>query len=354
MVPERDLETVFDLLAQEGRRTAAIVSAGVVQKRFLKGLGFEQVIFDRPDPEVFQIAGDVVSDGAIRWLDRHAAEPFALWLHYFDPHEPYDPPPDLARQFSGEYDGPLGDVLDMDWLASLNDPEVAATLSDADRRHVVDLYDAEIAYMDRQLGRVIEALGRHRLWDTTLVVIVADHGQAHGENGFWGHGVMLLEPIIKVPMMILAPGIDEGRVVPAAVETLDLMPTFVEWFELGDPAASPGRSLMAAVHGESIEPDRRRIVVRTDFLEQPMRAALVVHRLDTKGTYYAEPGGEELHVGRVDGEGGLDGQNFFTEGSGRFDWLTEEVERYRKLRRIDASEVSERDLEMLRALGYTQ
>ncbi len=354
MVPPRDLETVFDLLGREGRRTAAIVSAGVVQERFLKGLGFDQVVFDRAGPKVFQIRGEVVTQNATRWLERHADQPFALWLHYFDPHEPYDPRPGLARRFSEGYDGPLGDSLTMDWLASLNDPAVEATLTEADRQHVVDLYDAEIAELDRQLERIFDVLGELGLWDSTLVVVVADHGQAHGENGFWGHGVRLLEPVIKVAMMLRYPGQSQGRVVAEAVETLDLAPTIAQWFGLGPLPGLPGRSLVEAATGTPIEPALRRIVERCTFSEQPERQGLVVHRVASKGTYYAEPEGEEYRVGRLDGVGGLDGQNFFVEGSRDFLWFSDEVNRYRLLMRIMGGEISEGDVEMLRALGYTQ
>lgn len=355
MVPPRDLETVFDLLGRQGRRTAAIVSAGVVQARFLKGLGFEQVVFDRAGPKVFQIRGEVVTRNATRWLERHADEPFALWLHYFDPHEPYDPPADLACRFGEGYDGPLGDALTMDWLVSLNDPAVEATLTDADRQHVVDLYDAEVAYLDHQLGRIFDAVERHGLWENTLVIVVADHGQAHGENGFWGHGVRLLEPVIKVAMMVRYPGQSQGRVVAEAVETLDLAPTIAQWFELGPLSDRPGRSLVEAATGTPIEPDLRRIVARCTFPEQPERRGLVVHRVASKGTFYAEPDGEEeYHVGRLDGAGGLDGENFYSEESPDFRWLRDEVSRFRPSAGAEEVDISERDLEMLRALGYTK
>ncbi len=354
MDPERDLETMFDLLALQGRRTAAIVSAWVLQERFLKGLGFEQVIFDRANWEVVQLKGEVVTEGATRWLDRHADEPFALWLHYFDPHEPYDPPAGLARQFSSGYQGPLADILPIDWLVSLNDPAVEATLSEDDRQHVVDLYDAEIAYLDEQLGRLFDALEAHGLWQNTLVVVVADHGQAHGENGFWGHGERLLEPVIKVPMMLRYPGQVDGRVVTEAVETLDLMPTIADWFAIDPVPAMPGRSLVGAARGSEIAAADRRVVVRRSYPEQPDRSGLVVHRVESKGTYYAEPEGEEVHVGRVDGEGGLDGQNFCADGSQDCRWFADEVDRFRETRGIREGQISATDLEMLRALGYTQ
>lgn len=344
----------FDLMARTGARTAAIVSAGVVASRYVAGLGFEEVIFDRPDPGVFQIGAQVVTDNALDWLARHGSEPFALWLHYYDPHEPYDPPASVAVDFTGSYAGPLPDALEIDWLVGLNQPEAAARLTAADRQHVVDLYDAEVAFLDRQLDRVLTALRQEGLDESTAVVIVADHGQAHGEGGFWGHGERLLEPVIKVPMLVRVPGQTRARVVGEAVETLDLMPSLIEWFGLQPVSGLPGRSLAPAARGEPITPATERLVVRRSYPQTPERAGLVVHRVDVKGTFYREPDGDHYLLGRVSGEGGVDGDNFFgvdVDGSRRF---AAEVARFLAGAGVGPGGTQTDDIEMLRALGYIE
>ena len=346
--------SIFGLLAQLGARTAAIVSAGVVESRFVKGLGFSEVTFDRRGEKVFQVNAAVVTDNALSWLQRHRGERFALWLHYYDPHEPYEPPAEVAAQFTAGYPGNLPDALATDWLVGLNEPAADAALSAADRQHVVDLYDAELAFLDYQLGRVLEAVTELGLEGVTLVVIVADHGQAHGEASFWGHGERLLEPVIKVPMLVHQPGQRAGQVVPEAVETLDLLPSLLDWFGLPPIAGLPGRSLAGAARGEPISPAERRVVARRSFPEQPERAGLVVHRVGEKGTYYREPDGELFHIGRVDGEGGLDGENIFTAGAESSAWFASEVERYLAAAESGPAGTSPEDLEMLRALGYVR
>jgi len=354
MVPQRDLETFFDEFSRRGVRTAAIVSAGVVQNRFLGGRGIVQKTIDRPAQTVFQVPGSVVSDNALRWLDRHGEQPFALWLHYFDTHEPYDPPTEFARRFTDSYSGTLSDELDTDWLVSLNRPEIDASLTEADRRHIVDVYDAEIAFLDQQLSRVFKKLNADGLLDNTLVVIVSDHGQAHGENGFWGHGERLLEPVIKLSLVIREPGQKIGRVVDAAVESLDVMPTVADYFgfEISDEIS--GRSLAGAVRGEAIRPAQRRIVVRRSYPDTPDRFGMVFHRVGSKGTYYREPEGPIFHIGRVDGRGGLDGEDFFVFGSESSAWFEEFVAELSPPSAGDSENLTEQDLEMLRALGYTQ
>jgi arylsulfatase A-like enzyme len=346
--------TVFDMLAASGARTAAIVSAGVVESRYVAQLGFDEVIFDRPDPGVFQVGAEVVSDNAIDWLARHGRERFALWLHYYDPHEPYDPPAAVAAEFTGGYQGPLSDELAIDWLVGLNEAGAADRLSAADRQHVVDLYDAEIAFLDRQLDRVLTALRERGLDSSTLVVVVADHGQAHGEGGFWGHGERLLEPVIKVPLLVRLPGRHPARVVSEAVETLDLLPSLIDWFGLEPVDGLPGRTLAPAVRGEPMAPAEERIVVRRSYPEAPQRVGLVVHRVDRKGTYYREPDGEQYHVGLASGAGGLDGENFFGVDAEASRWLTAEVERLAAGPPAGSTREAAEDLEMLRALGYIE
>jgi len=346
--------SIFGLLAQAGARTAAIVSAGVVDSRFVKGLGFDEVIFDRGGERVFQVNAAVVTDNAVGWLQRHRGERFALWLHYYDPHEPYDPPAEAAARFTAGYAGALPGALATEWLVGLNNPGANAALSAADRQHVVDLYDAEVAFLDLQLGRVLEVVTELGLEGATLVVIVADHGQAHGETAFWGHGERLLEPVIKVPLLVHQPGQRKGRAVPEAVETLDLLPSLLDWFGLPPIAGLPGRSLAGAASGDAITPAARRLVERRSYPEQPERAGLAVHRVGEKGTYYREPDGEVFHIGRAGGEGGLDGENFFAVGDQTSAWFASEVEHYLARVAPGPTGTSADDLEMLRALGYVQ
>lgn len=353
-VPESYPPSIFELLGRAGARTAAIVSAGVVDARYVQGLGFSEVIFDRSGAKVFQVSGQVVTDNALAWLQRHRDERFALWLHYYDPHEPYEPPGEMAARFTAGYRGDLPQALSTDWLVGLNDPAAEAALSAEDRQHVVDLYDAEVAFLDDRLGRVLAAVSELGLEGSTLVVIVADHGQAHGERSFWGHGERLLEPVIKVPLLVHLPGQREGRVVAAAVETLDLMPSLLEWFALEPIGGLPGRSLAGAVRGEAIAPAERRLVARRSFPEEPERAGLVIHRVSDKGTFYREPDGETFHIGHADGEGGLDGEDFFVAGDVGSAWLPSEVEHYLAAERAAAAGTSPEDLEMLRALGYVR
>ncbi len=350
--PRGELTSIFDLLAGRDAHTAAVVSAKVLAKRYLAGLGLAEVVFgDGSAPKAFQVPGSVVTDQAIEWLSAHGGKPFALWLHYFDTHEPYDPPEPWAQRFAGDYDGPLG-ALPTPWLVSLNDEGVAGRLSAADRKYVVDLYDAEIAFLDAELERLFAFLKRRGLWHETLVLIVGDHGQAHGENGFWGHGERLLEPVIQVPLLVKLPGQQSSARIGAPVETLDVLPTLAAFYGLEVPAGRSGRSLVEALRGGGEPaPGNARVIERRTYSSTPERRGVALHGGTWKMTVYRENDGTRYHLGRRRGTGGLDGEDFYAPGAEELRLLREVVAARPELE-VAGSPLSPETLRMLRALGY--
>ncbi|MCP3957839.1 MAG: sulfatase [bacterium] len=349
VLPASDLVSTFDLLREVGLETAAVVSSGVLEERFLQGLGFARVLDDDLEKNFHQLPASTVTDRALELLAARGSRPFALWLHYFDTHEPYTPPANLAEAFAGDYDGPFPESIDGRLVASLNDPELE--LSPADREHVSNLYDAEVAYLDSELGRLFAYLEESGLTQSTLVVIVGDHGQALGELNHWGHGEWLLEPIIKVPLILRLPGQRQGRQVESPAETLDVAPTVAEFFGLSSPAGSRGRSLAPALSGASLEPSGGRIVVRRRYQDAPERRGVAFLRGGEKWVYYRDGAGESFHLGRRAGAGGLDGESTFSadsEAAARFSELVRSLDDISAL----PGDLSTETRDMLRSLGY--
>lgn len=162
---------------------------------------------------------------AVEQPSLRAAQKFFLWGHFFDPHNPYAPHPGLP---------PRGD----------ND--LAA-------------YEREVAFTDRQVGRVLAALEALPSWDRTVVVVTADHGEAFGEHGTHWHGVELWEELVHVPLFIRVPGVAPHHVT-AARSQIDLAPTLLELLRVPLPApdardAMSGRSLVSDLFGAP-EPER--------------------------------------------------------------------------------------------------
>jgi arylsulfatase A-like enzyme len=348
--PERDLTTVFDLLAERGLATGAVIGSKVVGERYLGGLGFQDVVFPGSERQ-YQARAERVTDHAAAWIENRDGAPFALWVHYYDTHEPYAPAARFARQFDRGYEGPLPSALDVKTLVGFND-DAGAALSTDDLAHVTDLYDAEIAYLDAHLGRLFERLADLGLLDETVVVIVGDHGQSLGDNGFFGHGLRLLEPVVKVPLIVRLPDQTTAARVESPVETVDLAPTLLDLFDLASPDELPGISLVPALEGKALPRRQFRLVERRAYPEQPEVVGVALHGGDWKAVYYRDEDGVESHLlGRR--AGGLDGVNLYASDSDEARWL-DAARRGLLAAESTSPDLDEEELRMLRALGYVE
>ncbi len=208
------VRTVTEALNERGYKTAAFVSSFSVDSRFGLDRGFE--VYD----DTFQAdmpfktmnaerrAAETFSRFA-RWLDNNSHYKFFCWVHYFDPHLPYDPPAPFNREFS---DRP---------------------------------YDGEIAYMDVYVGQILRALEEKGLLGKTIIIVAGDHGEGLGARVELGHGIFLYEETVRVPLIFWGrkvftrPGVVEAR-----VRLTDIAPTILSWVGAGEEATRlQGRSL---------------------------------------------------------------------------------------------------------------
>ncbi len=192
-------------------------------------------------------ASDLV-DRALSMLSRPSRAPRFLYLHLMDPHDPYAPPADLARSADPDYAGKLtfqAGTLHSILLGDVN-------LDEADLRHARALYAAEIASMDRDLGRLLDALRDRIRSGRTIVAFTSDHGEEFLEHGWMGHGHGLHSELLQVPLIIARGGIvPPGAVVDAPVSHLDLAPTLLDLAGLAPEQSFRGRSLAALIRGEA-------------------------------------------------------------------------------------------------------
>jgi choline-sulfatase len=223
-------ETLATILRGRGYRTAAFVSAFVLDRRFGLQRGFE-TYDDRMDGEgepgpilnlQAERRGDHTAAALDVWLTAYARQPgapFFAWLHLYDPHEPYWPPQPFRQAFK---DAP---------------------------------YDGEIAFDDAIVGQVVERLGELGLGDRTLVAIVGDHGESLGDHGEETHGMFVYDSAIRVPLILWRPGLlKAGVVVRDPVRVTDVAPTLLEL--AGAPAlpTPDGRSLRPLIEGHTSAP----------------------------------------------------------------------------------------------------
>lgn len=248
----------FRMLAEElqglGYATHAVVANGALGREFNFQQGFDQYVesWKRAAPEGIDRNGaGRVTDLALEVADGVDGErPYFLWVHYLDPHAPYSPPDAYRDRFQGD-----------DWFAPATEiplfpdrPEVQmmgigpkqVLDGRTDLPFYVARYDAEIAYTDRQIERLWEALERRGLLRRTLTAFTSDHGESLGEHRYYfDHGRFGFETCLHVPLILHFPGVLRPRVVERPVELLDLAPTLLEAAgrELPDGAWMQGGSL---------------------------------------------------------------------------------------------------------------
>jgi len=209
---------VAHLLGDSGRHTMGLTSffAGTINSEVFRPLakGFDEFNPGKRGPA---IEAPEVTDRALLMLDRvrPPGKPWFFWLHYLDPHAPYE--------FKSEH--PFGDTQ-------------------------IDAYDSEIAYTDVQVGRLFDELKKRGLYDSTIIVLFSDHGEAFGEHNNRQHGGSLYSHQINVPLMIRVPGLK-----PKAVEEWaglsDLAPTTLSLVGLSDPVKRLGRDLTPLMIGSA-------------------------------------------------------------------------------------------------------
>lgn len=192
--------TLAEALRERRLRTAAFVASAVLAPH----RGLEQGFDSYSDGGAARCPGgaprrraDAVVEEALSWLGRHDAEPFFAWIHLFDTHRPYD----LPSEYKDRY---------------------------------LDPYLAAIAYEDAQIARLIDHLEARGLLDSTLIVVVGDHGESLGDHGEDSHGIFVYQQALHVPFMVRGPGVLPRRVT-GAVRLIDVMPTVLDRFGLPAP-----------------------------------------------------------------------------------------------------------------------
>jgi arylsulfatase A-like enzyme len=269
--------TLAELLSAAGFQTAGFVSWVYVGARFGLGQGFD-VYRELVDASRLEYASGggaaragAVVDEALRWLaDAPRTRPFFLFVHLFDPHIDYAPPPPYDQQFGGDpaaADGSYDFVRNL--VPYLGKP--VAPLSPAGRERLVALYDGEIRYADAQLGRLLRALEARG--GECLVIVLSDHGEEFGEHGSYeGHGWTLYDEVLHVPLVLRLPhGEAAGTVVEAPVTLLDVAPSVLEVLGLPAHPAFEGQSLLGLARGEPA-PRGRLLFAQTDRAGTRLRA----------------------------------------------------------------------------------
>ncbi len=254
--------TWAELLQQKGYATAAFIGAVILDSRTLApGLDrgfdyYDNFPTDAPDARhwgrVERRGADVVHRAEL-WMSGHRQKPRFVWVHLYDPHDPYEPPPPFSRIYK-------------------------------DR-----LYDGEIAYADAALGNLLRYLKRENRYQDALIIVVGDHGEGLGEHGEQTHGIFLYDATTHVPLILKLPGNGAAgermsrprdETVAAQVQTTDILPTVLDLLGIAPPLALGDRSLTPYFSGKR---DTARVVFgETDY---PLRFGWAPLRAVRSGGY---------------------------------------------------------------------
>jgi choline-sulfatase len=213
--------TAAELLKKDGYHTAAFIGAVILDSNTLapgldRGFDFYDNFPAHPDTKErwgrVERRGMTVVEHAEAWFDKHRAGPHFVWVHLYDPHDPYEPPPPFSEKYKDH------------------------------------LYDGEIAYADSALARWIGFLKKAGVYDNAIILVTGDHGEGLGEHGEDTHGLFLYDSTLHIPLIVKLPkGAHRGGVVDAQVRTTDILPTILSVTGVAAPAEFNGTSLLPLI-----------------------------------------------------------------------------------------------------------
>lgn len=253
--------TLAELLHRRGYRTAAVISGGGMRAEQGFGRGFG-LYDDYSVVAAYPASSDLSLDeadfpgfvttvptarftnrAALKWLREDADRPFFLFLHYWDVHWDYCPPAPYDTIFGADYEGPMkGRKQELDtWLFPGCKTE--------DLQRTIALYDGETRWTDVHIGEMLEELKKLGLYDDTIIILTADHGEEFLEHGKHGHGHSLYEELLHVPLIIKLPKPlqPQAPVLTGPVSLVDIMPTVLDALDVARAGGLAGVSLMSTM-----------------------------------------------------------------------------------------------------------
>jgi len=258
-VVAEEAETLAEVLSSAGYRTAAFVDGGQMAAGFGLEQGFE--IYDDDGGGIEKIWPKVSA-----WIDRGLQSsakppaPFLLLIHCYDVHSPYEITPwrfrdrfvpDLSEVPPVSFSGRMSEVMAKTWKARDEDPP--PQLGPTKLEYAKAMYDGGIRHVDARFGEMVRTLKENRLFNQSIIVVISDHGDSFQEHGALFHE-QIYSPVTRIPMIIRFPESRlSGRLDPV-VESIDLMPTLLDYTAIAIPEMAQGRSLLPMLKGEEWTP----------------------------------------------------------------------------------------------------
>ena len=314
-----------ELLKKRGYHTGAFIGSIVLDSHnFAPGLDrgfdfyddFPEVAPNKSRWERLERRGEDVARRAETWLTAHSGGPKFVWVHFYDPHDPYDPPPPFAQMYKNR------------------------------------LYDGEIAYADSVLADFVTYLKKKGWYDESIVIVVGDHGEGLGEHHEETHGAFLYDSTLHVPLIVkLQSQKHAGRVVEAQVRTTDILPTVVDLLRIPPPGRFDGASLLSFLGvATTTETAGRTAFGETDY---PLRFGWAPLRsVRDEGFKFIEAPKPELYNLRSDPFELTNNYAPWEASVQKFRAMLSDSKRKIPVRAPSAGSVSKNTIAELEALGY--
>jgi len=227
--------SLSEVLKQYDYATYGVFTAASFSPRLGVGRGFDDYRYRRRPRRGPVISSPYVTKEAISFLRKSQKQPFYIFLHYFDPHYNYV----LHKQYDyyPDYRGSVkSDHPMIDLWHELHE------LSQDDIRYLLALYDSEIAFNDEYIGKLLDELKKQGLYENSIIIVTADHGEEFLERGWLGHTITLHEEMLHVPLIMKFPG-SVARVISSPVGLIDIVPTIYQYMGLKMPDGLEGKAL---------------------------------------------------------------------------------------------------------------
>jgi len=254
--------SLAEVLREKGFKTTAFVSSFTVDSRYGIDQGFEFYDDTLQEEEIIknyrsERRAKEAYHSFANWMDKDLTSRFFCWIHFFDPHLPYDPPSPFREEFS-------------------ENP-----------------YDGEIAYMDVYIGKVIDKLREKNLLDKTIVILVGDHGEALREKNELDHGIFIYDTTLRVPFIIYCPkNLPQGLVVDSRVRLVDVMPTILDLLKIPGNDEIQGQTLVPHIEGR--KKDGLSSYIETYYPRENFGWSELIGLIDREWKYIRAPK-EELY-----------------------------------------------------------
>jgi len=244
--------TLAEILKNENYTTAAFTGGGAVSSEYGFNQGFE-IYNEGPvgKHECYELSSYV--NKLLRWLKSVRNRKFLLFIHTYDVHTPYNPPAQYFDLYTkGQYEA---EHLRTSKGIMVTIQTDASKLTPEEINYIIAVYDAGINYVDDELGKVFKKLDQLGIYDNTIIIITADHGEAFKEHGKLGHCCKPYIEEVHVPLIMKGPGIPKNRIYENCVQHIDIVPTILEILNIPQRKELQGRSLLPLMNNYEIEED---------------------------------------------------------------------------------------------------